>query len=97
MAKNKTIEVNDKQFTLQHPGIKWSLDFMDRYSYDHETGQLKTSGYVEEMIEFIVVDPKDFDIEDFDTPVEARTFGNQVMNFISGGDNRFQKDEEETE
>jgi len=63
MAKQTTVKVNGVEYTLQHPGARWYLQVIDRHT--NAKGNLERTGYTEEILEHVVVNPK-VSIEDFD-------------------------------
>lgn len=63
MAKQTTVKVNGVEYTLQHPGARWYLSVIDRYT--NAKGNLEREGYTAEILEHVVVNPK-VTIEDFD-------------------------------
>lgn len=80
MADNKEITVNDKKFILQHPGIKWSLDH--DYRCRDRNGNIKTSDFIQGILDHVVIKPTDFKIDDFDSIEEVREFQEKVRKFL---------------
>lgn len=68
MNKQKTVKINDKEFLLQHPGIRWYVRTTDQCK--NAAGVMQTEQYVDALLEHVVVDPvvkiDDFD-DDYDT------------------------------
>lgn len=82
MAKGdkETIVVNDKEFTIQDPGVRWSLDH--DYACKDRNGNLNTTKFIEGILKNVVVDPKDFGIEDFENTQEVGEFLNKIKSFL---------------
>lgn len=77
---NKEITIGETTFTLQHPGIKWSLDH--DYNCRDRNGQLKTSDFVQGFLENIVINPKGFKIDDFESLEQVMEFQNKIRDFL---------------
>lgn len=83
MAKksdNKKITVGDKEFTLQHPGIKWCLDH--DYGCRDRNGNIKTSEFVQGFLDNVVIEPNNFKIDDFESLDEITEFQEKVRKFL---------------
>ena len=80
MADNKKVKVGDKEFVLQHPGIKWCLDH--DYNCRDRNGNVKTSEFIEGILDHVVINPKDFELDDFESMQEVNEFQEKVRSFL---------------
>ncbi len=80
MSENKKIKVGDKDFTLQHPGIKWCLDH--DYNCRDRNGNIKTSEFVQGFLDNVVIDPAGFTIDDFESLADVTEFQEKVRKFL---------------
>lgn len=82
--KNKQIKVgsgeNEKEFILQHPGIKWCMDH--DYNSRDRNGNLKSSDFVQGILDHVVIKPKGFKINDFEGMSEVNEFQEAVQKFL---------------
>lgn len=62
-AKQKIVTINEKEYTLQHPGVRWYAQHVDRC-----TGKngLSTERYMDGLLKNVVVQPQGLKLEDFD-------------------------------
>jgi hypothetical protein len=60
--RKKTVKVDDRDFTFQHPGARWYIKVMDRCKGPY--GLLQET-YAEEILENVVISPR-LTIHDFD-------------------------------
>jgi len=67
MAKQKTVKIGNKEYTLQHPGIGFVMDLVDECKVTNENGVeiVKSSKLYKKYLEFVVVNPK-MALEDFE-------------------------------
>lgn len=81
---NKKITVSsgedEKEFVLQHPGIKWCMDH--DYNCRDRNGNIKTSDFIQGFLDHVVVKPNDFKIDDFDSMQELNEFQDEVQKFL---------------
>lgn len=63
-GEQKSIEVKDKEYTLQHPGNMWILENQDRCK--NRFGVVQESELVKSIFDFVVVDPQDIDLDDLE-------------------------------
>jgi hypothetical protein len=81
MAQTKKVSVNGVEYTLQHPGARWTMQMMDRVTT--ADGKILMEKMTDEILENVVVSPK-VTIDDFDDDFgslqeliqEAQTFLN---------------------
>lgn len=82
--KNKQIMIgsgeNQKEFILQHPGIKWCMDH--DYNSRDRNGNIKTSDFVQGILDHVVIKPKGFKIDDFENMDEVNQFQDAVQKFL---------------
>lgn len=78
--ENKTITVGEKEFKLQHPGVKWCLDH--DYNCRDRNGNIKQSEFVQGFLEMVVVEPVDFKVDDFNSISEVEEFQQKVRKFL---------------
>lgn len=55
MAKQKSVKVNGKEFTLQSVSPRWYLELNDRNGMTG--GKKNTAGYIDELFKNVVVSP----------------------------------------
>lgn len=77
---NKKIKVGDKEFTLQHPGIKWCLDH--DYNCRDRNGNIKTSEFVQGFLDNVVIDPAGMQVDDFGSLDDITEFQEKVRKFL---------------
>ena len=80
MGNNKKIKVSNKEFTLQHPGIKWCLDH--DYNCRDRNGNIKTSEFVQGFLDNVVIEPAEFTIDDFESLADVTEFQEKVRKFL---------------
>lgn len=69
-----------KEFVLQHPGVKWCMDH--DYNCRDRNGNIKTSDFVQGILDYVVIKPNDFNIEDFEDMGEVNEFQKKVQKFL---------------
>lgn len=81
---NKKITVgtgdNEKEFVLQHPGVKWCMDH--DYNCRDRNGNIKTSDFVQGILDHVVIKPKGFKVSDFEDMSEVNEFQEKVRTFL---------------
>jgi len=78
--KTEKITVGGKEFALQHPGLKWALDH--DYACRDRDNKIKTSDFVQGILDHVVVQPKGFKIDDFSSLAELQDFQEKVQSFL---------------
>lgn len=63
----KKIEVEEREYTLQHPGYAWYLDVTDN---SRATGAPRQKYLIEQYLEHVVVDPAGLTIKDIEDDKE---------------------------
>ena len=87
--KQAKIKIGDKEFTLQHPGIRWYHEVMDECRGINESGAvvLKNTKIMDKYLEHVIVEPK-MTIEDFDNIDNGIAIFSDLMNecerFLTG-------------
>lgn len=84
MAEKKQITIGSgddaKKFVLQHPGIKWCLDH--DYNSRDRNGNIKTAQFIQGILDNVVIDPANFDVDDFTNMQEISEFQEAVQKFL---------------
>ena len=75
-----TIGKEEKELTLQHPGIEYTLEMGNRNT-DLKTGKPSVTKAVKDMLENVVIAPK-LTMKDFASPKEVLEFYEVVDNFL---------------
>lgn len=90
-AKQEIVEVNGQTYVLQHPGLRWYLETVDKNSPPGTTTP-KQFLMLEAYLKTVVVDPK-VEIEDFEDPEQDRgglvgvmTLAYECERFLTGTD-----------
>lgn len=68
MSKQKKVTINGKEFTLQHPGVRWYVKTTDVCK--NHLGVLQNEKYIDAIFENVVVDPV-VKMDDFDDDYET--------------------------
>lgn len=91
MARQKTVEINGREFVLQSIPFKFYMDLTDKHMGQH--GIPKQSKFIEDLFKYCVINPKvsmsDFD-DDFDT---ATQLVNEIESFLKSKPDRKQSKE----
>lgn len=72
-----TINGEQTEVTLQHPGIEWSLELAER-NINVKTGRPSQIKIAKDMLENAVINPK-LTVNDFKSPAECLNFINDVV------------------
>lgn len=78
--KKEKIRVGDKEFVLQHPGVRWSMNH--DYECRDRNGNIKTADFVQGILDHVVIQPADFELDDFESMQEANDFMEAVQKFL---------------
>lgn len=82
-ARTKTVTVGGKEYTLQHPGVRWVIRLNDR-----ALGAIGSSRekWIDEVLEHVVVEPPGLTIDDFDSYAELDELVTAIAAFLRGTD-----------
>jgi len=83
MVKQKKITVKDKEYLLQHPGVRNVTKITDRIK--NKYGVPLDEKMADEMLTHVVVDPK-VKLDDFDDYAEVSELVQRAFLFVTGQD-----------
>ncbi|TDX43703.1 hypothetical protein [Orenia marismortui] len=77
-GKKKTVKVNGKDYTLQHPGIRWFIKHSD--SSKDTQGNFSNEKYIDGLLENVVI--QQVTMEDFDSISALRELVDEIETFL---------------
>lgn len=78
--KTTVVKVGDREFKLQHPGVKWYMENTD--ACRNANGVVQTAKYAQNLLDFVVVDPVGMKVDDFETVGELEEFIQAAETFL---------------
>lgn len=77
-AKKKTVKIGGKDYTFQHPGIRWYIKHADN-SKD-AMGNLSNEKYIDGLLENVVL--QQVTMEDFESITDLRDLVQEIESFL---------------
>lgn len=77
-GKKKTIHIGAKDYTLQHPGIRWYIKHADQAK--DVQGNLSNEKYIDGLLENVVI--QNVAMEDFESIADLRDLVQEIESFL---------------